>query len=66
MTEEMNLPTLVHPDAEILLIGWGSTAGAIHESVCLLRNRKKDVGCMIFTDLWPFPWLWVQKWQTMI
>ena len=55
MTDEMNPPTLVHPDAKILLIGWGSTAGAIHEAVCLLRDKKKDVGCMIFTDLWPFP-----------
>lgn len=55
MTEEMNLPALVHPDAKILLVGWGSAAGAIHEAVCLLRDKKKDVGCMIFTDLWPFP-----------
>ena len=55
MTDEMSLPELVNPDAKTLLVGWGSTAGAIKEATQVLKSQKKDVGCMIFTDLWPFP-----------
>lgn len=55
MIAEMNPPTLMYPDAQTLLVGWGSTAGAIKEAVLMLRDKKRDVGCMIFTHLWPFP-----------
>lgn len=55
MIAEMDPPTLMYPEATTLLVGWGSTAGAIREAVLMLRDIKKDVGCMIFTDIWPFP-----------
>ncbi len=55
MTKEMSTPSLMYPGAKTLLVGWGSTAGAIKEAVLMLRDKKRDVGCMIFTDLWPFP-----------
>lgn len=55
MTDEMSLPELINLDAKTLLVGWGSTAGAIKEATQVLKSQKKDVECMIFTDLWPFP-----------
>jgi len=55
MTAEMRGPSVYHGEAGLLLLGWGSSAGAIIEAVDLLRDEKKDVGCLIFTDLWPFP-----------
>ena len=55
MQEEMNPPHGYFDDAGILLIGWGSSAGAIKEAVDLMRNKDIDVGCLTFSDLWPFP-----------
>ena len=55
MCAEMKLPEAYHGDGKILLIGWGSTKGAIRESVDLLRADGIDAGCMTFADLWPFP-----------
>ncbi len=42
-------------DAEILLLGWGSTKGAIDEAVTLLRGAGRRVGALHFTELWPLP-----------
>ncbi len=42
-------------DADIILIGWGSTAGAIREATDLLRERKQRVGHLHFSELWPLP-----------
>lgn len=55
MLAEMNPPAVYHNDAEILLVGWGSTVGAIREAVDRLRAEGQDVGCLHFVDLWPFP-----------
>jgi len=55
MIKEMNPPNEYHGDAEMLLVGWGSTAGAIQEAVDRLRGDGLDVGCLNFVDLWPFP-----------
>ncbi len=55
MTEEMSGPEEYFEDAEILLIGWGSSAGAIKEAVDLLRDKDIDAGCLTFSDIWPFP-----------
>jgi 2-oxoglutarate ferredoxin oxidoreductase subunit alpha len=41
--------------AETVLVGWGSTRGAILESLELLRNENKKVGMIHFTELWPLP-----------
>jgi len=44
-------------DAEIVLIGWGSTRGAIAEAVDVLRVGGRQVGSLHFTELWPLPWI---------
>jgi len=41
--------------AEIVLIGWGSTRGAIDEAVAALRDRGASIGSLHFTDVWPLP-----------
>jgi 2-oxoglutarate ferredoxin oxidoreductase subunit alpha len=53
--KEMRAPKSYHGDAPILLVGWGSTQGAILEAVDRLRSAGEDVGGVIFTDIWPFP-----------
>jgi len=55
MLTEIKPPDGYFDDAEILLIGWGSSAGAIKESVDLLRQKDIDAGCLTFSDIWPFP-----------
>jgi len=55
MRSEMKLPEAYHGESKILLTGWGSTRGAIRESVDLLRADGIDAGCLTLTDLWPFP-----------
>ncbi len=56
MIKEMNPPKAYNGESELLLVGWGSTQGAIKESIDLLRSQGVDIGCLIFTDLWPFPY----------
>ena len=41
--------------AELVLIGWGSTKGAIDEAVDLARAAGHKVGALHFTELWPLP-----------
>ncbi len=55
MAGEMQGPTGYHGDSESLLVGWGSSGGAIREAVDLMRAENADVGALIFSDLWPFP-----------
>lgn len=55
MLGEMNPPKAYHGDADLLLVGWGSTEGAIKEAVDQLRAEGSSVGSLSFTDLWPFP-----------
>jgi 2-oxoglutarate ferredoxin oxidoreductase subunit alpha len=55
MAGEMKPPRSYHEGAEILLTAWGSTRGAVHESVDLLREAGLDAGALIFSDIWPFP-----------
>jgi 2-oxoglutarate ferredoxin oxidoreductase subunit alpha len=55
MQKEMNPPKKYHGGSETLLVGWGSTEGAVKEAVDRLRNDGSDMGCLIFTDIWPFP-----------
>ncbi len=42
-------------DADTILIGWGSTKGAIDEAADALRDRGRSVGTLHFTELWPLP-----------
>ena len=41
--------------AETVLIGWGSTRGAIRETVDRLHKEGKSIGGLHFTELWPLP-----------
>jgi len=42
-------------DAETILVGWGSTRGAIREAVGRGRARARRVGMLHFTEIWPLP-----------
>ncbi len=54
--KEIGPPRHLGPlDAEITLIGWGSTYGAIREAVNILDRGKQKINMVHFTELWPFP-----------
>lgn len=40
---------------ETTLIGWGSTYGAVHEAVNMLRQDGASVNMLHLNQLWPFP-----------
>lgn len=61
MIEEMNPPEAYYGDSETLLVAWGSSKGAVKEAVDKLQSENMDVGCLIFTDIWPFPAEKVEK-----
>jgi 2-oxoglutarate ferredoxin oxidoreductase subunit alpha len=42
-------------DADLVLIGWGSTKGAIDEVVDVARAAGHKVGPLHFTEVWPLP-----------
>jgi 2-oxoglutarate ferredoxin oxidoreductase subunit alpha len=42
-------------DADITLIGWGSTYNVICEAVGILREGGANVNAIHLTELWPFP-----------
>ncbi len=50
LPEEMGLN-----DSDTILIGWGSSRGAILEAVEQLQSEGKRVGMIHFTELWPLP-----------
>ena len=41
--------------ADITFVGWGSTYGALRETVDRLRAKGIKANFLKFTDLWPFP-----------
>jgi len=43
------------PNAEFMLIGWGSTYGAIREAADLLQKDKVPVNVLHISEIWPFP-----------
>lgn len=43
------------PSADATLIGWGSTYGALKETVDMLRAEGVDVNHLHLAELWPFP-----------
>jgi 2-oxoglutarate/2-oxoacid ferredoxin oxidoreductase subunit alpha len=55
MAREMQGPKVFHGNAAVLLVGWGSTQGALTEAMDRLRGAGMDVGAVVFSDLWPFP-----------
>jgi len=44
-----------HQDAQIILIGWGSTYGALREALDILIKQGMDISLMHFQEIWPFP-----------
>jgi 2-oxoglutarate ferredoxin oxidoreductase subunit alpha len=53
---EIQPPYVYGPtDANIILIGWGSTYGALKEATEILDGQGLKVGMMHFSELWPFP-----------
>jgi 2-oxoglutarate ferredoxin oxidoreductase subunit alpha len=42
-------------DTDVVLVGWGSSRGALLEGLYLLREEGKKVGMIHFTELWPLP-----------
>ncbi len=56
LKQEISTPWLYgHKKAETTLIGWGSTCGAIHEAVDILRKEGASVNMLHLNELWPFP-----------
>ncbi|MBI9085729.1 MAG: 2-oxoacid:acceptor oxidoreductase subunit alpha [Desulfobacterales bacterium] len=55
MMGEMTPPERYGDPDGLMLIGWGSTLGALRESVDLLRADGLTASALHFTDLWPFP-----------
>ena len=41
--------------ADLVLIGWGSTKGAIDEAVDQARAAGRKIGYLHFTEMWPLP-----------
>lgn len=54
-TEIAKPPSYGPPKAEVGLIGWGSTYGALKEAVDMLRGKGLDVNLLHLNELWPFP-----------
>lgn len=58
LRREIAPPEMVHVDeADEILIGWGSSRGAIDEAVADLRAQGRRIGRIHFTELWPLPQL---------
>jgi 2-oxoglutarate ferredoxin oxidoreductase subunit alpha len=56
LRREVTPPQLYGPKkSETLLIGWGSTYGAIHEAVDILHKEGIGVSSLHMSELWPFP-----------
>jgi 2-oxoglutarate ferredoxin oxidoreductase subunit alpha len=56
LEKEIRTPQEYGPqEAETTLIGWGSTYGAIHEAVDILRREDTKVNMLHLNELWPFP-----------
>jgi 2-oxoglutarate ferredoxin oxidoreductase subunit alpha len=56
LRDEIQRPRIYGPQkAEIALIGWGSTYGALKEAVDILQGDGLDVNLLQLNELWPFP-----------
>jgi 2-oxoglutarate ferredoxin oxidoreductase subunit alpha len=49
------LKTDLQDGADTVLVGWGSSGGALRETVRELRAQGQKVSLVLFTLLWPFP-----------
>jgi 2-oxoglutarate ferredoxin oxidoreductase subunit alpha len=50
---------------EVLLVGWGSTYGALKEAVALLKTEGMKVGALSFGDLYPLPTKLLNKYNSI-
>ena len=56
LKQDIASPRLYGPKrAGTTLIGWGSTYGALHEAIDILRKEKINVNLLHLSELWPFP-----------
>jgi 2-oxoglutarate/2-oxoacid ferredoxin oxidoreductase subunit alpha len=56
LKKEMGAPRFHRmPGAELTLIGWGSTYGAIMEASEILKTQGKPNNVLHITEIWPFP-----------
>lgn len=56
LREEISPPEETYMnDADTVLVGWGSSRGALLESLYLLKQEGKKAGMIHFTELWPLP-----------
>jgi 2-oxoglutarate ferredoxin oxidoreductase subunit alpha len=56
LKQEISPPQWYGPKkADTVLVGWGSTYGAIHEAVDILRHDGASVSLLHLNELWPFP-----------
>jgi len=56
LKEEISPPEEISVnDADTVLVGWGSSRGALLEAVQLLKQEGKKAGMLHFTELWPLP-----------
>ena len=56
MEEEISPPRRIGPpEADDLLVSWGSTLFAVTEAIETLRREGVDVRGVHFSELWPFP-----------
>lgn len=43
------------PEADTLLLAWGSIGGPLREAITLLASQSVRVGALVFGDIWPLP-----------
>ncbi|MCX6005355.1 MAG: 2-oxoacid:acceptor oxidoreductase subunit alpha [Chloroflexi bacterium] len=56
LRKDMAPPHVYGPKtAEITLVGWGSTFGALHEAMSILRHQGLNINLLHFTEIWPLP-----------
>ncbi|MGG7214194.1 2-oxoacid:acceptor oxidoreductase subunit alpha [Clostridium nigeriense] len=62
MKAEMEEPEFMgNEDLEILLVGFGSTYGALKDAIEELNNDGKKVGALSFGDIYPLPEISIRK-----
>jgi len=56
LRREISPPKTFGPEkANVVLVSWGSTFGALKEAVDLLSKQGRDVRMIHFSEIWPFP-----------
>jgi 2-oxoglutarate ferredoxin oxidoreductase subunit alpha len=56
LREEINSPEVKQTaGADFILVGWGSTAGAIREAAAIIEKGGKAISTVCFNEIWPFP-----------